>query len=800
MRIKISNIIIMDIPISFYRYLLRISVVVTVLGSLWYYNLDTTPRLLKITVAWFLVIMTMNLINMDVTLGHYKKNKIKRGIKGISGSRGPKGFKGSGETCGSICGPNVKPMEADNLDDNGNINTNENILIGPCKFPFVYKYTNQYAPLKPCTEVTDNLTCYDIDKNDNPIDPKIPPNGKGGVCATLLDNKNNPIRWGYTKDSDKLIALRTQNEYLNEKDKEYQKTNTGILDIELVKGRRSDTQCPSGYKKLDTDLNEASNGSYVYACTREGISSKGVSHVNIAVENEDCQSVFSSNLSADQFSKVTNTKKLPVNLNADVTELNPVNMYMCLAYGNKNYLTDIKFKNDRNFTSENSDFTLIDKNLNEGTNGNEIYMYVSRTKFDFKALDTAFYYDKKIYFFTNNYFVTYDKNFQVSTQEEILNKFGRLPNLINGAFVNPDDNDLYFLSGSEVYKYNRKKMNIEEDYPKKISDVFNGIPDNIDSVLTFTDKNLYFFKDKFIYKYSRRSNKVETGYPRLIKTRFPGAPNNPDAVFLNENDKTVYFIRGNQYWELDINEDIKSGFPRYLKDKFGATTTNPTESFFSACNTEDPNKILFFGGIQGNSYYEFNKISYEINDEKPIQHLFKNAPPTFDTIYFNDFTQTYYIFKDSNLYYYKFVGDKKSNMRGIRFIYKGFTGSVQNAFQIKNTKTVYLLQASKMIKYQLNDNFIDFKQITSVEKPKFFPDNLDSIFFHNLDKEGNHIYILLKGIQFMRIKYNPVSEKFSKIDNTLVYLDQKGSPFFKKDENTEKGLKVRSFRSEDLKN
>ena len=52
----------------------------------------------------------------------------------------------------------------------------------------------------------------------------------------------------------------------------------------------------------------------------------------------------------------------------------------------------------------------------------------------------------------------------------------------------------------------------------------------------------------------------------------------------------------------------------------------------------------------------------------------------------------------------------------------------------------------------------------------------------------------------MRIKYNPVSEKFSKIDNTLVYLDQKGSPFFKKDENTEKGLKVRSFRSEDLKN
>ena len=41
-------------------------------------------------------------------------------------------------------------MEGDNIDENGNTNPSNNIKIGKCVFPFVYKYTNQYTPLKPC--------------------------------------------------------------------------------------------------------------------------------------------------------------------------------------------------------------------------------------------------------------------------------------------------------------------------------------------------------------------------------------------------------------------------------------------------------------------------------------------------------------------------------------------------------------------------------------------------------------------------------------------------------------------------
>ena len=63
-----------NIPLSVYQYLLRLGVVLTVIGSLYYYNLPTTNRIMKVSTAWFMMAMVFNLINMDVTLGHFQKN------------------------------------------------------------------------------------------------------------------------------------------------------------------------------------------------------------------------------------------------------------------------------------------------------------------------------------------------------------------------------------------------------------------------------------------------------------------------------------------------------------------------------------------------------------------------------------------------------------------------------------------------------------------------------------------------------------------------------------------------------
>ena len=55
-------------------------------------------------------------------------------------------------------------------------------------FPFVYKYTNQYTPIKPCKadiSFEESLKCYETDSNGMPVDPHIPKNSsEGGVCAT----------------------------------------------------------------------------------------------------------------------------------------------------------------------------------------------------------------------------------------------------------------------------------------------------------------------------------------------------------------------------------------------------------------------------------------------------------------------------------------------------------------------------------------------------------------------------------------------------------------------------------------
>ena len=49
---------------------------------------------------------------------------------------------------------------------------------------------------------------------------------------------------------------------------------------------------------------------------------------------------------------------------------------------------------------------------------------------------------------------------------DIKNKFGDLPENIDGAFVSNRDDKLYFFSGNLLYQYNQNKMNLSEGYPK----------------------------------------------------------------------------------------------------------------------------------------------------------------------------------------------------------------------------------------------------------------------------------------------------------------------------------------------
>jgi len=66
------------------------------LGGFYYYNLSTTNEILKVGCVWVVLILSINIINLDFTLGYYTNYKETIGAKG---ARGPKGVRGIRFSC-----------------------------------------------------------------------------------------------------------------------------------------------------------------------------------------------------------------------------------------------------------------------------------------------------------------------------------------------------------------------------------------------------------------------------------------------------------------------------------------------------------------------------------------------------------------------------------------------------------------------------------------------------------------------------------------------------------------------------
>ena len=143
--------------------------------------------------------------------------------------------------------------------------------------------------------------------------------------------------------------------------------------------------------------------------------------------------------------------------------------------------------------------------------------------------------------------------------------------LYTSAFVD-QKGTTYFFKGEQVYKYNSKSKKISTGYPKLISDVFPGVPSNIDAVFVWAkDLKTYFFKGNFYYRYDERKKKVERGYPKKSGMRWPGMPSMINAIFslpyfidngsggVNPGGKNhTYVISGANLYYIDPTSDIVS--------------------------------------------------------------------------------------------------------------------------------------------------------------------------------------------------------------------------------------------------
>ena len=142
----------------------------------------------------------------------------------------------------------------------------------------------------------------------------------------------------------------------------------------------------------------------------------------------------------------------------------------------------------------------------------------------------------------------------------------------------------YFFSGDDYYRYNDLTFAIDPGYPKKISDNWPGIPNNIDAATVYSNPDsqttsLYFFKGDKYYRYNTDKNKVDPGYPKPISV-WNGVPNDLDAALELGSNNQVYFFKGDKYWKYDkANNKVLPESPLKIKDEWGGMPDNISAAF-----------------------------------------------------------------------------------------------------------------------------------------------------------------------------------------------------------------------------
>ena len=126
-----------------------------------------------------------------------------------------------------------------------------------------------------------------------------------------------------------------------------------------------------------------------------------------------------------------------------------------------------------------------------------------------------------------------------------------------------DDGSYYVFKGSNYWKLTEDS--VERGYPRKISDDWPGLPNNIDAAVTWTDNGkTYFFKNDEYWKFANQE--ATPGYPKKITEGFDGIPSDIDAAFVWGGNGKIYFFKGDKYWKFDPSRKppVRSVYPRNI--------------------------------------------------------------------------------------------------------------------------------------------------------------------------------------------------------------------------------------------
>ncbi|KQS63139.1 uncharacterized protein Dere_GG19900, isoform B [Drosophila erecta] len=136
-----------------------------------------------------------------------------------------------------------------------------------------------------------------------------------------------------------------------------------------------------------------------------------------------------------------------------------------------------------------------------------------------------------------------------------------LPANIDAAFTYKNGKT-YFFKGTQYWRYQGRQM--DGVYPKEISEGFTGIPDHLDAAMVWGGNGkIYFFKGSKFWRFDpAKRPPVKSSYPKPI-SNWEGVPNNLDAALKYTNGYT-YFFKGDKYYRFhDARFAVDSATPPF---------------------------------------------------------------------------------------------------------------------------------------------------------------------------------------------------------------------------------------------
>ncbi|XP_070554810.1 matrix metalloproteinase-19-like [Ptychodera flava] len=134
-----------------------------------------------------------------------------------------------------------------------------------------------------------------------------------------------------------------------------------------------------------------------------------------------------------------------------------------------------------------------------------------------------------------------------------------LPNDITAAFTSPWTHRTFFFKGRRIWRYTGQTL--DEGYPKRTDNT--GLPRRPDGVFVWSgDGKIYVFKGSRYYIWNEFTEKVYPGAVRRIRKHWRGLPKGIDAAFQWKNRRT-YFFKDGEYWRYDdLAMEVEAGYPK----------------------------------------------------------------------------------------------------------------------------------------------------------------------------------------------------------------------------------------------